>query len=106
MPSIFFSMIENAASASSGNSRSPASLYEPGRARSTPTSVQVFDDSLLNASRISLGAAEAPRLYEELASYGTPNRIGAPHSFGSVGGITSPQVFTNITLARRLRPAL
>src|SRR5579864_3411085 len=35
-------------------------------------------DSQQSASRISCGAAAAPRLYEEFSSRGTPNKVGAP----------------------------
>src|SRR5579864_1822338 len=35
-------------------------------------------DSQQSASRISCGAAAAPRLYEEFSSRGTPSKVGAP----------------------------
>src|ERR1700757_4971854 len=43
-----------------------------------PSSVHEFDESHTSASRISGGAADAPRLYEEFASNGMPNSVGAP----------------------------
>src|SRR5687768_5570298 len=59
---------------SSETSRSPASSRTSDRPMSIIASLQLLDDGDLSASRIAPGAAAAPRLYDELASYGIPTR--------------------------------
>src|SRR5580698_1786010 len=84
-------LLSIAANGSSGaNFKSPASQYVPGALRSTPVSVQEFEESEFKATRMMGGAPAAPRNQEEFASKGTPRMIGVPglaESRGSVMGI-------------------
>src|ERR1700746_3375462 len=63
-----------------------------------PSSVHEFEASLVSASRISGGAAAEPRLYDEFASNGMPNSVGAPQGNFPFAGLDMDTPQAPITL--------
>src|SRR5271166_4897072 len=84
------------------NFKSPASQYAPGALRSTPVSVQEFEESELKATRMIGGAPAEPRNQEELASKGMPRITGVPGLAASERRVISPFLFRQTTSGGRL----